>query len=84
MPSQTAPVGSSVPNAIGRRFFRWQGQTYGRPDDGLALAMPNPWNPQRVLYLYLANSSLELWHMIALVAVRWSAQRFDAGAGSGT
>ncbi|HVG61827.1 MAG TPA: hypothetical protein VNA24_24910 [Hyalangium sp.] len=52
-----------LPVEIGRRFFRWQGKTYGRPDDGLALAVPNPWNPQRVLYLYLANSSLELWHM---------------------
>ena len=48
---------------IGRRFFRWQGKTYGRSDDGLALALPNPWNPQRVLYLYLANSAVELWHM---------------------
>jgi hypothetical protein len=47
----------------GRRYFRWQGKTYGRPDDGLALAVPNPWNPQRVLYLYLSNSALELWHM---------------------
>jgi hypothetical protein len=52
-----------LPVEIGRRFFRWQGKTYGRPDDGLALAMPNPWNPDRVLYLYLSNSALELWHM---------------------
>lgn len=52
-----------LPVEIGRRFFRWQGKTYGRSDDGLAVALPNPWNPQRVLYLYLANSGLELWHM---------------------
>lgn len=52
-----------LPVEIGRRYFRWQGKTYGRPDDGLALAVPNPWNPQRVLYLYLSNSALELWHM---------------------
>jgi hypothetical protein len=52
-----------LPVEIGRRFFRWQGKTYGRADDGLALALPNPWNPQRVLYLYLSNSALELWHM---------------------
>jgi hypothetical protein len=52
-----------LPVEIGRRFFRWQGKTYGRSDDGLALALPNPWNPQRVLYLYLANSALELYHM---------------------
>jgi len=52
-----------LPVEIGRRFFRWQGKTYGRPDDGLALALPNPWNPDRVLYLYLSNSAVELWHM---------------------
>ncbi len=52
-----------LPVEIGRRFFRWQGKTYGRSDDGLAVALPNPWNPQRVLYLYLANSALELYHM---------------------
>jgi hypothetical protein len=52
-----------LPVELGRRFFRWQGKTYGRPDDGLALALPNPWNPQRVLYLYVANSGLQLWHM---------------------
>ncbi|MBN1204230.1 MAG: hypothetical protein JXB05_04830 [Myxococcaceae bacterium] len=52
-----------LPVELGRRFFRWQGKTYGRADDGLALALPNPWNPQRVLYLYVANSALQLWHM---------------------
>jgi len=52
-----------LPVEIGRRFFRWQGKTYGRPDDGLALALPNPWNSKRVLYLYLANSGPQLWQM---------------------
>ncbi|WP_224248486.1 C45 family autoproteolytic acyltransferase/hydolase [Hyalangium gracile] len=52
-----------LPVELGRRFFRWQGKTYGRSDDGLAVALPNPWNPQRVLYLYLANSAMQLWHM---------------------
>jgi hypothetical protein len=52
-----------LPVEIGRRFFRWQGKTYGRSDDGLALALPNPWNSKRVLYLYLANSGPQLWQM---------------------
>ncbi|XXF75420.1 C45 family autoproteolytic acyltransferase/hydrolase [Myxococcaceae bacterium GXIMD 01537] len=52
-----------LPVELGRRFFRWQGKTYARPDDGLAVALPNPWNPKRVLYLYVANSGLQLWHM---------------------
>jgi hypothetical protein len=52
-----------LPVEIGRRFFRWQGKTYGRSEDGLAVALPNPWNPKRALYLYLANSGPQLWHM---------------------
>ncbi|WP_331116951.1 C45 family autoproteolytic acyltransferase/hydolase [Archangium sp.] len=52
-----------LPVEIGRRFFRWQGKTYGRPDDGLAVALPNPWNSKRMLYLYLSNSGPQLWQM---------------------
>ena len=52
-----------LPVEIGRRYFRWQGKTYGKPEDGLAVALPNPWNPKRALYLYLANSGPELWQM---------------------
>ncbi|MFP2906133.1 C45 family autoproteolytic acyltransferase/hydrolase, partial [Pyxidicoccus sp. 3LFB2] len=52
-----------LPMELGRRYFRWQGKTYGRPDDGLALALPNPWNPKRTLYVYTANSGLQLWQM---------------------
>jgi len=52
-----------LPVELGTRYFRWQGKTYGRPDDGLAVALPNPWNPKRSLYLFLANSGLQLWHM---------------------
>jgi len=43
--------------------FTFQGRTYARADDGLALAFPNPFNPGRTIYLYTANSRLELWHM---------------------
>ncbi|WP_257449614.1 C45 family autoproteolytic acyltransferase/hydolase [Archangium lipolyticum] len=52
-----------LPVELGRRFFRWQGTTYGRSDDGIAMALPNPWNPKRILYLYVANSGTQLWHM---------------------
>ncbi|WP_324289917.1 C45 family autoproteolytic acyltransferase/hydolase [Pyxidicoccus sp. MSG2] len=52
-----------LPVELGRRYFRWQGKTYGSPDDGLALALPNPWNPKRAMYLYVANSGLQLWQM---------------------
>jgi hypothetical protein len=52
-----------LPFEAGRGFFRWKGRTYGRADDGIAVALPNPWNPSRGMYLYLANSRLQLWHM---------------------
>ncbi|QQR47378.1 hypothetical protein JKA73_15520 [Myxococcus xanthus] len=52
-----------LPVELGRRYFRWQGKTYGRPDDGLAVALPNPWNPKRSMYLFVSNSGLQLWHM---------------------
>jgi hypothetical protein len=44
-------------------WFRWQGQTYGRPDDGLLAAFPNPWNPKRMLVLVLSNSRVQEWAM---------------------
>ena len=47
----------------GKNFFRWEGKTYGDADDGLFVAMPNPWNPSRVVYLFLGNSALEVYQM---------------------
>ena len=44
-------------------WFRWQGRTYGRPDDGLLAAFPNPWNPKRMLVLVLSNSRTQEWAM---------------------
>ncbi len=48
---------------IGPDFFRWQGRTYGNSDDGLFLVVPNPSNPARALYCFVANSDLQLWQM---------------------
>jgi len=55
-----------LPVTFGKGFFRFQGRTYGSSRDGLALALPNPYNPKRTLFLYTANSRLELWHMTHL------------------
>ena len=52
-----------LPVTFGKGFFKFQGRTYGSSWDGLALALPNPYNPKRTLYLLTANSRLELWHM---------------------
>jgi hypothetical protein len=48
---------------VGKNFFRWQGKTYGEVDDGLFVAMPNPWNSSRVVYMFLGNSALEVYQM---------------------
>jgi len=52
-----------LPVAFGKGFFRFQGQTYAKPEDGIAFAVPNPWNPRRMLYVYSANTRLQLWQM---------------------
>jgi hypothetical protein len=54
---------SELPVEFGRNFFRWRGTTYAEPDDGLVLVMPNPFNPERVVYVFAANSALELHQM---------------------
>jgi len=52
-----------LPAAFGRNWFRWQDRVYTDPDDGLVLVLPNPFNPKRVLYLFAANSQLQLHAM---------------------
>lgn len=52
-----------LPFQAGRGWFTWQGRTYGRPDDGLIAAFPNPWNPRRLLVCILANSRTQQWAM---------------------
>jgi hypothetical protein len=46
-----------------RNVFAWQERTYGEDDDGLVLVLPSPYAPRRVVYLYLANSALQLYFM---------------------
>jgi hypothetical protein len=47
----------------GKNFFRWEGKTYGEADDGLFVAMPNPWNSSKVVYMFLGNSALQVYQM---------------------
>jgi len=54
---------TELPVEFNRNSFRWRGSIYAEPDDGLFLVMPNPFNPERVVYLFAANSALELHHM---------------------
>lgn len=56
-----------VQDVIGVRFghnhFEWDGRVFGASDDGLFLVLPNPYNPNRVLYVVAANSALQLHQM---------------------
>ncbi|MCU7496315.1 MAG: hypothetical protein HF314_08245 [Ignavibacteria bacterium] len=47
----------------GRNVFEWNGKVYGSSDEGLFAAYPNPYNPKKTVYLFIANSALELYHM---------------------
>jgi len=52
-----------LPLEAGSGWFKWQGRTYGRPDDGLLAAFPSPWNPKRMLVLLVSNSRTQQWAM---------------------
>jgi len=47
----------------GPGWFKWEGRTYGRPEDGLLAAFPNPWNPKRLMVVVVANSRTQQWAM---------------------
>ena len=53
-----------LPLETGPGWFRWQGTLETRPEAGLAVALPNPWNGARAAYLFLANSQVQLWRMV--------------------
>jgi hypothetical protein len=82
-----ARLAGELPVQLGKNWFAWQGKRYARSDDGLFLALPNPTNPERALYLFLANSALQLHEMtksyptgIASWAVYRGAEVKDQGA----
>jgi hypothetical protein len=56
-------VPEELPLRLGKNRFEWMGETYGEPDEGLFLVVPNPWNPERVMYVIAANSGMQLYDM---------------------
>jgi hypothetical protein len=56
-------VAEKIGLTVGTNFFRWQGKTFGNADDGLFLVAPNPFNPERAVYCFVANSGVQLWQM---------------------
>ncbi len=58
-----ARLADRLPVEVGPTWFRWQERTFARPDDGLLVVVPNPFATDRVLYLFLANSGMQLYDM---------------------
>jgi hypothetical protein len=58
-----ARLAEKLPARLGNGWFEREGRTYAHPDDGLYLCVPNPWNPERVVWLFAGNSALELYRM---------------------
>jgi hypothetical protein len=54
---------SALGIAHGRGWFEFRGRVYSDTDDGIFLVAPNPYNPERVLYLIAANSAKQLYEM---------------------
>ncbi len=59
-------IAAGLPLTVGKNHFRWMGRLYARSDEGLLLALPDPEHPERAVFLYLANSALELYEMTRL------------------
>jgi hypothetical protein len=52
---------------INKNSFVWNNKTYSRADEGLYLSLPNPYNPSKIVYLFLSNSAPELHEMTKIV-----------------
>ncbi len=58
-----AAWGERAPATLGDGYFRFEGRSHGRSDEGLFLALPSPFGEGRLVYLFVANSALELHEM---------------------
>ncbi|RJP74125.1 MAG: hypothetical protein C4539_00700 [Ignavibacteriales bacterium] len=47
----------------GKYFFSWMNELYTANDDGLFVCFPNPFNKNKIVYLFLANSAQQLYQM---------------------
>ncbi len=47
----------------GKYFFSWMNELYTANDDGLFVCFPNPFNRNKTVYMFLANSAQQLYQM---------------------
>lgn len=48
---------------VGKNSFRWRGKVFADPEDGMFVAVANPFNASRNAYLFVSNSALQQYHM---------------------
>jgi hypothetical protein len=58
-----ARVAKHLPAEFGKNLFRFRGELHARPEEGLFLVGPSPFNPKKALFLFAANSALQLHEM---------------------
>jgi len=56
-------ISAQIGFEAGDGFFKWRGKTYNDSDDGIFMAIPNPFNNKHAAYLFYSNSSLQLYMM---------------------
>jgi len=64
---------------VRKNLFEWNDKIYSRSDEGLFLALPNPYNNEKIIYLFITNSALELHQMTKVVnrIPQWAIFRGD-------
>jgi hypothetical protein len=64
---------------VKKNLFEWNDKIYSRSDEGLFLALPNPFNGDKTVYLFITNSALELYQMTKVVnrIPQWAIFRGD-------
>ncbi len=60
-----ARLDGRLPVTMRRGAFTLLDSGHARSDEGAYLALPNPFNPERAVHLFLANSALQLYQMTA-------------------
>lgn len=64
---------------VRKNMFEWNDNIYSRSDEGLFLTLPNPYNNEKIVYLFITNSALELHQMTKIVnrILQWAIFRGD-------
>lgn len=56
-------ISDKIPVKFKHNMFIYDNKIYAEPDDGIMLALPNPYNKKRIAYIIIANGALQLYKM---------------------